>query len=209
MTRAVRHDSPYERLYASRLGPLWNIPGRLVRRIAEWVPPGSTIWDAGCGDGKNAVFLVQHGYDVSGIDISCRAIDRLHERFACAGTDSSSFSVGDACVVLPCEARVDCIVSYGLYHCLDARERVERHRRLHDAVRPGGYLLFCALTDELPMQKTHLTPGVALASRAELDELFSAEEIIEVSTGVIREHHLPLVGTHEHSVTWVVARRPS
>ncbi len=209
MTLVIQRDSPYERLYASRPGPLWNVPGRLVRRIAEWLPSGTTIRDAGCGDGKNALFLVQSGYDVSGIDISSTAIGRLHKRFACAGEDSSSFAVGDVCTQPPPDERVDCLVSYGLYHCLGPKERVEQHRRLHEVVRPGGYFLFCTLTDALPLPKTHRTPGITLASRDELNDLFGTENVVEVSTGTIRENHLPLVGDHEHAVTWIVAQRSS
>lgn len=209
MTSVTQIGSPYEHLYASRAGPLWNAPGRLIRRISEWLPPGTTVWDAGCGDGKNALFLAQLGYHVSGIDLSPTAIDRLHQRFSLAEQGSTAFSSGDACVVAPAKASVDCLVSYGLYHCLERAERIEDHQRLHEVVRPGGYILFSALTDALALPETHRTPGIRLATRAELDELFSREEVLEVISGVIREHHRPLVGYHRHSVTWIVARRPA
>lgn len=200
---------PYDLLYASRAQPLWSLPGRLVQRIEEWLPPGSAVWDAGCGDGKNALYLVERGYHVSGLDISSVAIERLRDRFAQAGRDSSSFRTGDVCRSSLPESTVDCLVSYGIYHCLAPDVRVYQHRMLHRAVRPGGYVLFCALTNGLPINESHRTPGLAPASQAELNEVFAAEEPIDISSGFIREDHLPLVGTHEHSVTWIVARRPS
>lgn len=207
-SRSAAPCSPYDELYASTAEPLWSRPGRLVRRIGNWLPPGSVVWDAGCGDGKNALYLVKHGYRASGVDISSLAIQWLRDRFARAGEDSSSFRNGDVCNNIPPEGSVDCLVSYGLYHCLDADNRIDQHRKLQGTVRPGGYVLFCTLTDALPIPASHRTPGAVVASQRELSRLFAAEKPIEISNGFIREDHPPLVGRHEHSVTWMVMRRP-
>lgn len=46
----------------------------LRRRIV----PGMRVFDAGCGAGRNLVYLLRSGYDVSGIDADARAIAAVH-----------------------------------------------------------------------------------------------------------------------------------
>jgi SAM-dependent methyltransferase len=57
----------------------------LMRVVAqESIQPCRAI-DLGCGTGASAVWLAQHGFDVTGVDISPLALDRARERAAAAG----------------------------------------------------------------------------------------------------------------------------
>src|SRR4029450_11880357 len=46
--------------------------------------PGRTV-DLGCGTGANAVFLAQHGFDVTGIDFAPAALAKAAAKAAAAG----------------------------------------------------------------------------------------------------------------------------
>ena len=202
-------SAPYDALYLSRKGSLWGPAGRLIQRIDEWLAPGAYIFDVGCGDGKNAALLSHRGYKVSGIDLSEAAIRRLRGRLSSEGLDSSAFVVGDVMQYDDSKAvSVDCLVSYGLFHCLSPSHRRHDHVRLHQLVRPGGLIIFSALIDSLPLPSDHHTPGVVPANESELHEVFAQERVLEWSYGVIDEEHLPLVGPHQHAAVWIVARRP-
>ena len=48
------------------------------------IPPCKAI-DLGCGKASNAIFLVQHGFDVTGTDYSAAAIQLCQQRGAAAG----------------------------------------------------------------------------------------------------------------------------
>jgi SAM-dependent methyltransferase len=201
-------SGPYDRLYESRKDALWGSPGRLVLRAREWLPPGSSVYDAGCGDGKNALFLEEAGFAVRGGDVSSVAIERLRRRFAAAGRTATGYAVEDVATGASRPGSVDCLLSYGLFHCLDPADRIHAHRRLQGCVRGGGVVLFSALVDSRPLPPDHLTPGVTLASAAEVQALFADHEILARSEGSITEAHEPLVPTHSHDAVWVVARRP-
>src|SRR3954462_14960014 len=41
------------------------------------IAPGMRILDAGCGSGRNLVYLMREGYDVYGVDADARAIDAV------------------------------------------------------------------------------------------------------------------------------------
>ncbi|MGI8809272.1 MAG: class I SAM-dependent methyltransferase [Acidimicrobiales bacterium] len=202
------HSGPYDRLYESRDDALWGPPGRLVLRAREWLAPGSRVYDAGCGDGKNALFLEESGFVVQGGDISGAAIERLRRRFTAAGRSRAAYVVEDVAAGASRRASFDCLVSYGLFHCMHPADRVAGHRSLQGCVRPGGLVLFSALLDSRPLPPAHLTPEVTLVAADEVEQLFVDHEILVWSTGTITESHEPLVPTHSHDAVWVVARRP-
>lgn len=200
--------SAYDALYTSAAANiLWAVaPGRLVARIHEFVPSVGRVLDAGCGDGKNALFLETHGFEVTGIDSSAAALTGLRNRFACASLPPSGrYLRADVHDWMQAEP-YDVLVSYGLFHCLPRRTRSITHKRLTALVRPGGVILFSALTDDLPLPERHGTTGIELASAMELTELFSDVRILERTSGTFEEHHRPTIGLHRHSAVWIVAQ---
>jgi 2-polyprenyl-3-methyl-5-hydroxy-6-metoxy-1,4-benzoquinol methylase len=68
------------------------------------IAPGMRIFDAGCGSGRNLVYFLNEGFDVSGIDVDAEAIEstrriaRLHvppgehERFRVGALESNTRS---------------------------------------------------------------------------------------------------------------------
>lgn len=206
----MTYPRAYDLLYAACEGNLlWESkPGRLVADIKQY-EVGPHILDAGCGDGKNALFLEQTGYSVTGYDYSPLAINALHHRFKKVGyTAQGSYEVRDVREPLPSRP-YNALVSYGLFHCLPLSERVAIHRNLQALVEVGGVLLFTCLTDELPIPPHHGTVDVVPAAKAEIDELLVGWESRYLEVGEINEHHLPLIGWHQHAAIWMVARKLS
>lgn len=65
--------------YDSR-GEELGSPEPCLTRQPEMLEPGSVL-DVACGDGRNALYLAEQGWEVTGVDISERGLARL-ERFA-------------------------------------------------------------------------------------------------------------------------------
>jgi len=45
------------------------------------IRPGMRVLDAGCGSGRNLVYFLAEGYDVSGVDTDPNAIEYTHRLF--------------------------------------------------------------------------------------------------------------------------------
>lgn len=206
-TPLVRSTSPYEELYRARRSfILWGQrPGRLLPRLERFADRGRVL-DAGCGDGKNALYLEQRGYAVHGVDSSKLALEGLENRFEAAARRPRGHYEHLDVEDLDLSQRYDILVSYGLYHCLPVERRHEIHRSLQATIRRGGVLLFSSLTADLPMPAGHGTEGIDLPERAEIGALFGGWKIEQRELGIIRESHEPMVGPHEHSAIWVIAR---
>lgn len=75
-----------------------RIEGAWLSRFVDGLPPGGRVLDLGCGTGRPlGAWLLEKGYDVTGVDASAPAIDRARARFP-AGTwlcaDMRSLALG-------------------------------------------------------------------------------------------------------------------
>src|SRR5215213_3420754 len=79
------HTAEWDARYGERDGAMWSgrPNGRLVAEVAD-LTPGRAL-DVGCGEGADAIWLAQHGWTVTAIDISDVAIGRAREAAEPAG----------------------------------------------------------------------------------------------------------------------------
>jgi SAM-dependent methyltransferase len=199
---------PYDRLYACR-DLLWPAePGRMVRRAHAISVPGRAL-DAGCGDGKNAAFLIERDWSVDAFDVSSLATDACRRRLGVV-SKSPRLRLWQAdcrsAVLVP--ADYDMVISYGLYHCLNDVDLHSTHYRLARSLKPGGLFVCATLNDNLPLPRDHGTDSLTLRAEHHLRGLFTGWDEIQFEIGTIEEDHLPLVARHHHSLTWAIYRRP-
>ncbi|MGC9346424.1 MAG: class I SAM-dependent methyltransferase, partial [Candidatus Bathyarchaeales archaeon] len=65
----------FERLYAEKACK-WGVkPDFILVHFLDLLSKGLVL-DLGMGEGRNAIFLAQNGFDVEGIDISKTAVNR-------------------------------------------------------------------------------------------------------------------------------------
>jgi len=104
--------------------------------------PGRAI-DLGCGSGDNAIFLAQHGFDVTGVDFAHAAIDKAREKAATAGVEVR-FVVGDLTDLRGVEGPFDLLVDYGTWDDLSAVNREAYVDNVLPLAAPdAAFLLFC------------------------------------------------------------------
>jgi len=115
-------------------------PNPVLVAVAAGLPPGTAL-DVGCGEGADSIWLAEHGWRVTGTDISNVALQR--GAAAAAGrTDVADRIVWEQADLLtwqPTAEQFD-LVSAQFVH-LPPGERESLHRRLAAAVRTGGTLL--------------------------------------------------------------------
>lgn len=200
---------PYDILYAAATDNiLWGSkPSHLVEKlVAE--RDGGKVLDIGCGDGVNAIYLEKAGFSVTGYDVSLLALTGLKNRFINSGiVPNGTYRQLDISTELAPITEYDVIVSCGLYQCLNKSIRKYVHQTIQDNLARNGVVLFSCLTETIPLQESHLTEGLELASLAEVRELFNGLSVNYFREGVIQDIHEPNVGSHEHSIVWVIAKK--
>lgn len=85
------------------------------------IRPGRAI-DLGCGVGREAIYLAQRGFEVTGVDISPTAIGMAEQAAAEAGVDADFF-VDDLTGLTKVSGMYDLIVDVGAFNDLNAAQR--------------------------------------------------------------------------------------
>lgn len=115
---------------------------------------GMRVLDAGCGGGRNLVYLLREGYEIFGADADARAIAEVRrlaaelaprlpaDNFHVESVEAMSFSDGCADVVLS---------SAVLHFARDDDQFQAMLRGIWRVLKPGG-LLFCRLASDIGME---------------------------------------------------------
>ena len=130
-----------------------------IKRLA----PGLKALDIACGEGRNSIFLAQHGFTVIGLDISDAGIARGIRRAAAAGVQVE-FRQTDLEGYRICE-RFDLIINFNFL----LRELIPEEVA---ALTPGGLLLFDTIMEAPHLLVSH--NPTYLLGRGELARIFAA-----------------------------------
>ena len=184
-------------------------PGSFVVRLVNLVGnlDGRLVLDAGCGEGKNAVYLKSHGADVHAVDISAQAIkngQRLWESMV-----QPYWSIVDVRHLMLRPAQYDIIVAYGLLHCLSNEVEVrEAITAFKEATVPGGYNVICALNSRVSyFDGAHTDFQPCMLPHSYYIGCYSDWKIIKQSDSDLFETHPHEKIAHTHSVTRLLSRK--
>jgi 2-polyprenyl-3-methyl-5-hydroxy-6-metoxy-1,4-benzoquinol methylase len=112
-------------------------PNRFLVAEVEGLPPGRAL-DLACGAGRNAVWLAERGWSVTGVDFSEVALETARGLAAERGVEVEWVEADAVAWEPPAEA-FDLVVV--MYLQLPAPERRASLARAASAVAPGGTLL--------------------------------------------------------------------
>ncbi len=117
---------------------LWTAqPNRLFAAEVEGIEPGRAL-DVACGEGRNAVWLAELGWNVTGIDFSDVALGKAAELARARGVEVE-WVAADVLVHEPAPGAFDLVAV--LYLQLPHDELARALRRAARAVAPGGALI--------------------------------------------------------------------
>ena len=168
-TRRTERNAHWEERYADS-DRFWS--GRVnatLAAVVDTLTPGSAL-DLGCGEGGDAVWLAEHGWDTTGIDVSPSAISRASSAALGRGLDESRvrFVAGDAAEALP-EHTFDLVTSSFLHSWEEDFPRIAILRAASERVAPGGRMLVVSHAAPPPWAREQ--PTHAHAMRAPQEEL--------------------------------------
>ncbi|OLD23772.1 MAG: hypothetical protein AUJ02_09650 [Chloroflexi bacterium 13_1_40CM_3_65_12] len=99
--------------------------------------------DLGCGTGSNAIFLAQHGFEVTGVDFARGAIEKAVAKRNASGVNVE-FAVGDLTDLRGVSGPFGFALDYGVLDDLTHKDRAKYVDTLLKLTAPGSqYLLWC------------------------------------------------------------------
>ncbi|MBS4727475.1 methyltransferase domain-containing protein [Mycobacterium sp. SM1] len=140
---------------------------------ADALPSGSAL-DVGCGTGDASIYLAQHGWQVTGVDFTPKALDKARAKARAAGVEVN-FVRAD--VTHLSRAGIDggfrLIVDNGCFHGMSAADRDLYVQQITAAAAPDARLVMVAFKPsgrfgpagvEQPEIERRFTPAWALLS---------------------------------------------
>lgn len=150
----------YDALYRDERHALGDPGKEFVRFFKSYAKPNAFIFDVGCGQGRDALFVARLGHNVLGVDLSPAGIaDMLRD--ASAEGLSIEGEVADITSYQP-DRQFDIVLIDRTLHMLAEDDRLAVLDRLSNCVVPEGFLL---LADE----KSNLTKMKALLENQEIE----------------------------------------
>ena len=110
----------------------------LIEAVESGAVPRGRALDIGCGTGTNAIWLAQQGYEVLGVDLAPRAIERANEKLK---GERCRFAVLDFLAARP-EGEFELVFDRGCFHVFDQpAERSRFAAQVASVLAPGGVWL--------------------------------------------------------------------
>ena len=164
--------------------------------------PGKAL-DLGCGSGLHAVTLAQRGWDVTGVDVIGKALDRARRRAAAAGV-SATFVHADV-TQLPTDtvgSGFDFFLDIGCFHGLDAQNRRAMARSVSARATPNATLVMLAFGK--PVGPPFMPTG---AKRSDIEEAYVDWAVVDVLKPPTDTPGLPKIARRSEPTLYRLARR--
>ena len=131
--------SLWDQKYSNSSYVFGKTPAKFLAANYHYIAAGAHVLDMGMGEGRNAVFLAQKGYKVTGIDISSVAVRKARALSRELGVRIDTVVASMLDYKIP-DATYDAIICF--YY-------VERalHDKMLKWLKPGGVLIYEAHTD--------------------------------------------------------------
>ena len=141
----------WDEAYRDEAPPPWDI-GRPQPRFEALARAGSLrgrVLDCGCGTGEHALLAAELGADVTGIDLSARAIERARKKAAGRGLNIR-FEAGDALQMQADDKLFDVVIDSGVFHSFDDNARRRYVAALRRVLRIDGVCYLMCFSDRQP-----------------------------------------------------------
>lgn len=195
----------WEDAYADLNTPTFGGPSQEVRDVVPRLRPGARVLDIGCGEGRNALFLAECGFDVTAVDISETGMRKLsalaRERklnLRAEVADMRRYRLPHA---------FDLIAAHGCLHLVERQSWQQLIPLFKAHTTPGGINMLVVFTDAIPPPDDLRKFCLGLFREGELFSLYSDWEPVLQRSYTFEDKH-PGSPPHRHAANKLVARKP-
>lgn len=186
----------------------WGLePGKFVKSVLKQISSGKVL-DLGAGEGKNAIYLAELGFNVTAVEVSSYAIDNFKSRLSKLSDeikDRITIIHKDA-LALDLNEEFDLVIAYGLLHCMSSLTKVDLLiDRIKAWTSQGGLTVIVSFNDTLGVPKVQDYLEPTLLPRDYLRRRFSDFTITNYEDDIITETHPTSNIEHNHGVSRIIA----
>ena len=179
--------------------------------------PGMKILDAGCGGGRNIIWFMRNGFDVSAIDVDERAVDKIRDlaNTVAPGLPQASFQIAGLDSIPFADEIFDWVICNTVLHFAEDRDQFDRWvAELWRVLKPGG-MFFARLASSIGIKERLIPTANGRYLMPDGTERFIVDEqMLKDATATIGGRFIePIKTTNVENLrcmtTWVLARDQS
>ncbi len=177
------------------------------------IASGMRVLDAGCGFGRNLVYLLRAGCEVFAVDADPRGVDHVRRLAAmlAPGLPPANFRVAPIeQMPFPGELADVVLCNSVLHFARDAAHFRAMLAELWRMVRPGG-MLFCRLGSRIGMDFNEIRPGIFEIGDGSEWFLVDEEQLLELTEELnavlVDPLKTTIVQDYRCMTTWVLRKR--
>ena len=158
------YDERYRQVHERNLQWASDAPSAIVSQVMNrWrIGPNAEILELGCGEGRDAAYLLGKGYDLTATDISPEAIRYCRERWP---EFAEHFRVLD-CVGGEMNQKFDFIYVVAVVHMLvEDAHRAGFYRFIREHLKDHAVALVCTMGDGTMERRSDITTAFELQER--------------------------------------------
>lgn len=179
-------------------------PNITITEFEHLINTQSNVLEAGCGEGQNAIYLAQKGYNVDAFDLSEYGIAKLKHRCELSNAQVNAF-VADL-TTYQFKQHYDMILCFGTLHFVDKNDWKRFINNAKEYTNIGGIHIIQIFTDAVPASEDIAPFAIGLAKDEEIKELYTDWDVLQFKSYVFEDEH-PNVPKHLHASNKIVARR--
>ena len=179
-------------------------PNTTITEFEHLLHMQAKVLEAGCGEGQNAVYLAQKGYQVDAFDLSEHGIAKLKRRCEQSNAQVNAF-VADL-TTYQFKQYYDMILCFGTLHFVDKDGWKRFISNAKEYTNIGGIHIMQMFTDAVPASEDIAPFAIGLAKDGEMKDLYTDWDILQFKSYVFEDEH-PNVPKHMHASNKIVARR--
>ena len=204
----MKKDNPYDQRYGNKELYWGKEPSSLCAKVIEIVRPRADfrprLIDLGCGEGRNAVYFAQNGFDVVGLDSSSVGLNKMKKNAVEARVKIEPLQAD--IITYRLTETYDVIFSTGTLHYLPSETRSRHFKDYKDHAATNGICAFSVLVSKPFVPKAPdaeeeaylYKSGELMSYFWDWEILHSEEEIFNCTSSGI---------PHKHAVNRIIAKR--
>ncbi len=174
---------------------------------------GMRIIDAGCGYGRNLVYLLREGCEVFALDANAQAMEHVRQLSESlqTGLPAENFQVGEIERMPFPDELADVVLCIAVLHfARDERQFYDMLGQLWRVLKPGG-MLFCRLGSRIGMDFERLHDNIFLIPDGSEWFLVTQEMLLalthQLNAVLVDPLKTTIVQDHRCMTTWVLRKR--